>query len=87
MTRFRPAVETLDARDLPSAVLADAPAAPPAGVAAHLGDLSGQPATGDAAALSLYFPKITFATETDATKVTFQDFSFTAKVSKASPML
>jgi hypothetical protein len=59
MTRFRPTVETLDARDLPSVVLADVPAAPPSTAAAHLADLPGQPATGDEPQ-SLNFTKITY---------------------------
>ena len=80
MTRFRPAVEPLDARTLPSAVLADPPAAPPSAVA-HLGEVPGQP--GDEAALSLNFTKITFKT----LQVAAQDLNFTVTLSKASPKL
>ena len=78
MTRFRPTVETLDGRVLPSAVLADVPAAPTSAAAAHLAD---DPA------LSLNFPKITFKTIEAAGKVSMQDFHFTVTVSKASPKL
>jgi hypothetical protein len=86
MTRFRPTVEALDARDLPSAVLADVPAAPPSTAAAQLADLPGQPAPGDDD-VSLNFPKITFKTIQVASKVTVQDINFTVTVSKASPKL
>jgi hypothetical protein len=78
MTRFRPTVETLDARALPSAVLADVPAAPTSAAAAHLADEPDQ---------SLNFSKITFKTIEAGSKVTMQDFHFTVTVSKASPKL
>ena len=81
MTRFRPTVETLDARVLPSAVLTDMPAAPPSTAAAHLAD---QPANGDETS-SLNYTKITFKTIDVASKVTVQDLNFTVTVSKASP--
>jgi hypothetical protein len=60
MTRFRPTVEPLDARDLPSAVVADVPLAPPPVEVTHVGDLPDQPATGDEPALCFNFTKITF---------------------------
>ncbi len=60
MTRFRPTVETLDGRTLPSAVVADVPAAPPPAEAAHLSDLPDQPATGAEPTLSLNYTKITY---------------------------
>ena len=78
MTRFRPTVEALDARAMPSAVLADVPAAPPSAAAAHLAD--------DPAA-SLNYTKITFKTIEAGSKVTVQDLNFTVTVSKASPKL
>ena len=78
MTRFRPTVETLDARALPSAVLADVPAAPTSAAAAHLADEPDQ---------SLNFTKITFKTIDVASTGTVQDLNFTVTVSKASPKL
>jgi hypothetical protein len=58
MTRFRPTVEVLDARALPSAALAGSddptPApVPQAAAEAQLADQPGTPATGDVANLSL----------------------------------
>ena len=78
MTRFRPTVEALDARDLPSAVLADVPAAPTSAAAAHVAD---EPTA------SLNFTKITFKTIDVASTGTVQDLNFTVTVSKASPKL
>ena len=78
MTRFRPTVEILDARALPSAVLADVPAAPTSAAAAHVADEPDQ---------SLNFSKITFKTIEAGSKVTVHDISFTVKVSKADPKL
>ena len=85
MTRFRPTVEPLDARTLPSAVFAAPDATPPEGAAVV--DTAARPAAGGDTeqSLSLNFPKITFKDAVVSGKVTFQDFHFTAKVNKASP--
>lgn len=82
MTRFRPAVESLDARTLPSAVLATTDA-PPAEAA--LVGTAGQPAAEQS--LSLNYTKITLQDVLVSGKVAVQDFSFTAKINKASPIL
>ena len=79
MTRFRPAVESLDARALPSAVVPNVPDAPSAMAA----EVSHQPASGQEAALSINFTKIKFNTLAIG-KVSFQDFHFTQKMDKAS---
>ena len=76
--RFRPTVETLDARALPSAVLTGLPAAPTSAATAHVADEPAQ---------SLNFTKIVFKTIEAGSKVAMQDFHFTVTVSKASPKL
>jgi hypothetical protein len=76
--RFRPTVETLDARALPSAVLTGLPAAPTSAAAAHVADRPDQ---------SLNYTKIVFKTIEAAGKVSMQDIHFTVTVSKASPKL
>jgi hypothetical protein len=75
MTRFRPTIEPLDARTLPSAVvlLPDAPASG----AVQFADESGESAPGD----------VGVTTATSDGKVTMQDFHFVTKVNKASPAL
>ena len=76
MSRFRPTLEPLGARTLPSAV-AFPPDDPTAGApAAQLAD---EPAGREAPAAE--------ETGTSTGKVRLSDFNFTARVSKASPML
>lgn len=77
MTRFRPSVEPLDARTLPSAVFATTDAPPPA-----------ESAVADAAAPAAPTGMtITLENVLVSSKVVVQDIHFTAKVSKASPQL
>jgi hypothetical protein len=81
MTRFRPTVEVLAARTLPSAVTA-APV-PPVAEAAQIAAPSSEHATGDVVGIA---GKVAFQ-DINFTKVTFQDIHFTQTVSKASPKL
>ena len=65
MTRFRPTVESLGERVLPSAVIAtsDNPTSEPVPSAmeeVRLADQPGEPATGGEVTFSLNFPKIVF---------------------------
>jgi hypothetical protein len=82
MTRFRPTVQVLDARTLPSAVTA-APV-PPVAEAAQIAAPSSEHATGDVVEIA---GKVSFQDIHFTGKVTFQDIHFTRTVSKASPKL
>lgn len=80
MSPFRPSVEALDARALPSAVLAspDDPAGVPATVR-----VAADPAVGDSADQGIVLP-VKPASGT-AGKVTLRDFNFQTVASKHSP--
>ena len=91
MTRFRPTVEVLDARTLPSAVISGSAdltsgPVPPAAEAVQIAAPPGEPATGVVVGIA---GKVTFQDFhfTHAGKVTFQDFHFTRGVDKATPIL
>jgi len=76
MTRFRPTVEALDDRTLPSAMIVsprDAASGLPVGRMAHIAEESA--------------PEDVAGQSDSVAKVQMQDFHFVAKMSKASPKL
>ena len=75
MPRFRPTIEALDARTLPSAMITVSDA--PTSDAVQFADESGSPTTGEAGD----------KTGTAFAKVAMADFVFTKKVDKSSPGL